>query len=290
MFAHLPGQESGNAIVDVLLGTVDASGRLPYTVGKSLSDYGPGGQVLYTPNGAIPQQDFGEGLYIDYRYFDQKEIEPRYAFGYGLSYTTFTISNMVITERQEKVAFPDPPRSGLAPPTYSNKIPSPSTALFPDGFRKLKKYIYPYLTKLTSDVNSPSLPPHFYYNTASHSAGNPSPGGNEFLFDNVLRVNVDLENTGSRTGSVVPQLYVTFPSGVIDPITNEKIDFPPRVLRAWRKEELVPGQKRTVTMFLSRRDMSYWSVGAQEWVLPTEGKFRIVVGEHVGDEALEGWW
>ena len=90
LFAHLPGQESGNSLVwilyipctykmlsicllqaDVLFGDVDVSGRLPYTVGKSLKDYGKGGQIMYLPNGIIPQQDYDEGLFIDYRHFDK---------------------------------------------------------------------------------------------------------------------------------------------------------------------------------------------------------------------------
>ncbi|KAL9120170.1 MAG: hypothetical protein Q9187_003278, partial [Circinaria calcarea] len=60
LLANLPGKESGNALVDVLFGDVDASGRLPYTVGKSLDDYGEGGKILYYPNAVIPQQDFKE--------------------------------------------------------------------------------------------------------------------------------------------------------------------------------------------------------------------------------------
>ena len=54
-----------------MFGDANPSGKLPYTVGKSLDDYGEGGQVLYYPNGAIPQQDFRERLYIDYRHFDK---------------------------------------------------------------------------------------------------------------------------------------------------------------------------------------------------------------------------
>lgn len=50
---------------------MNPSGKLPYTVGKSLEDYGEGGQVLYKPNGVVPQQDFSEKLYIDYRHFDK---------------------------------------------------------------------------------------------------------------------------------------------------------------------------------------------------------------------------
>lgn len=96
LWAHLPGQESGNALVDVLYGDVNPSGKLPYTIGKSLADYGPTAGVMYVANGNPPQQDFTEGLYIDYRYFDKHDITPRYEFGFGLSYTTFKFSELEI--------------------------------------------------------------------------------------------------------------------------------------------------------------------------------------------------
>lgn len=63
----------------MLYGAVNPSGRLPYTIGKQRSDYAA--DVLYTSNGAIPQVDYTEGLLIDYRWFDQKNIAPRFEFG-----------------------------------------------------------------------------------------------------------------------------------------------------------------------------------------------------------------
>lgn len=58
LLANLPGQESGNALADIIFGDESPSGHLPYTIGKTLADYGPGGQVMYIPNGVVPQQDF----------------------------------------------------------------------------------------------------------------------------------------------------------------------------------------------------------------------------------------
>ena len=74
--AHYPGQESGNAIVDVLYGDVNPSAKLPYTIAKTASDYG---------TSVIRGDDnFREGLYIDYRHFDKNNISPRFEFGFGL--------------------------------------------------------------------------------------------------------------------------------------------------------------------------------------------------------------
>jgi beta-glucosidase len=96
IFAHLPGQDTGRTLVDILYGDANPSGRLPYTVAKKESDYGsllepsePEGKYEY-----FPQSNFSEGVYIDYRAFDKNGIEPQYAFGYGLSYTTFGYSNL----------------------------------------------------------------------------------------------------------------------------------------------------------------------------------------------------
>ncbi|KAL6908292.1 glycoside hydrolase family 3 protein [Trichoderma evansii] len=110
IFAHLPGQESGPALVSLLYGDTSPSGKLPYTVAKNESDYGkllnpaqPEGEFVN-----FPQADFNEGIYLDYRYFDKKGIEPRYEFGFGLSYTTFTYSNISINYIQGANTYPWP--------------------------------------------------------------------------------------------------------------------------------------------------------------------------------------
>ncbi|MBE3048095.1 glycoside hydrolase family 3 protein, partial [Candidatus Bathyarchaeota archaeon] len=124
VLANLPGQESGNALADILFGDVNPSGKLPYTMGKRLEDYGAGGQVMYHPNRPVPQQDFEEGVFVDYRHFDREGIEPRYEFGYGLSYTTFEVRNVVVKGVKERTEFPAPrPEAGAEPPRYSTEIP-----------------------------------------------------------------------------------------------------------------------------------------------------------------------
>ncbi|KAF0328301.1 beta-glucosidase 2 [Colletotrichum asianum] len=94
--AHLPGQETGNSIIDVLWGDVNPSGRLPYSIPFNSSDIDI--PIVNLTNATSPdawQSDFEEGLLIDYRHLDANEIEPRYAFGFGLSYTTFEMSSEV---------------------------------------------------------------------------------------------------------------------------------------------------------------------------------------------------
>jgi hypothetical protein len=98
IWAGVPGQESGNAITDILYGKVNPGGKTPFTWGQTRRDYGPS-DVIYTPNNGegAPQDNFVEGIFIDYRYFDRFNETPIYEFGYGLSYTTFSYSNLQIT-------------------------------------------------------------------------------------------------------------------------------------------------------------------------------------------------
>lgn len=76
VWAGISGQESGNGLVDILYGSTSPSGKLPYTIAKSSADYGT---AVVGGNDNYP-----EGLYIDYRHFDKAGIVPRYEFGYGL--------------------------------------------------------------------------------------------------------------------------------------------------------------------------------------------------------------
>ncbi len=78
--------------MDVLFGHVNPSGKLPYTVGKSLEDYGSGAPIMYYPNAPIPQQDFTDGLYIDYRHFDKvRAIESSETLAIRLILTATTV-------------------------------------------------------------------------------------------------------------------------------------------------------------------------------------------------------
>jgi beta-glucosidase len=90
------GQETGNAMADVIFGEVNPSGKLPTTFPKRLQD-NPAFINYPGENGRV---HYGEGLFVGYRYYDKKEIEPLFPFGYGLSYTTFVYRNLTLNANQ----------------------------------------------------------------------------------------------------------------------------------------------------------------------------------------------
>jgi beta-glucosidase len=108
MLAHLPGEASGRALVSLLYGRSNPSGKLPYTVARNESDYAvlgpdlppePQGGGMF---GSFPQSNFTEGVFVDYRHFDANNITPRYPFGFGLSYTTFNYSNLSVQKAEDQ--------------------------------------------------------------------------------------------------------------------------------------------------------------------------------------------
>lgn len=287
LFANLPGQESGNALADVLFGRIDASGRLPYTVGKDLADYGPGAPVLYYPNSFIPQVDFKEGLYVDYRHFDREKLEPRYPFGHGLSFTTFEITDLSINALKSKSALPSPRPKALSPPSFDERIPPAESALWPADFGKFRKFIYPYISSTKEVKKGPYPYPEGYDLDQQPSPAGGAEGGNPSLYEEHVAVQVSVTNTGSRKGKEVVQLYVTLPSPIIEPTTKEIIDTPARALRNFTKIELEAGETQLVNLTLTRKDLSFWSVIRQNWIMP-EGEITLAVGRSSRDLPLQG--
>jgi len=113
LLAWQGGQEAGNAVADVISGRVNPSGKLPTTFtveyedvpssknfpGKELSDKevtGPGGIPLGTPSEVV----YEEGIYVGYRYFNTFDVQPAYAFGYGLSYTSFSYDDLSLSNNE----------------------------------------------------------------------------------------------------------------------------------------------------------------------------------------------
>ncbi len=94
------GSEAGIGLADVLLGKTNPSGHLPFTWYENLSQVGahsfgeaafPG---IWREGKKIIDEEYKEGIYVGYRWTDMKKLKPAFAFGHGLSYTTFKVSNL----------------------------------------------------------------------------------------------------------------------------------------------------------------------------------------------------
>lgn len=99
------GSEAGNAITDVLMGDANPSGKLPFTWYARLNDCGAHALNTYpgtwrsakdksAGSSKIIDEEYKEGVYVGYRWTDKNNIKPTFAFGHGLSYTTFSMSNL----------------------------------------------------------------------------------------------------------------------------------------------------------------------------------------------------
>lgn len=174
--AWYPGQECGNAIADVLFGDAEPGGRLPQTFPMRWQDNPTWSQDPEIYPGLDGRVRYEEGVLVGYRHYDARGIAPLFAFGHGLSYTTFALSDLTGTE---------------------------------DG------------------------------------------------------ASVTVTNTGDRAGSTVVQLYVGGGDGG-----------PKRVLRAFRKVRLAPGESAEIELPLTPRDFARWDSAAGLWRVAA-GRYRL---------------
>lgn len=206
----LPGEQTGTSLVRLLYGDVNPSGKLPFTIGKSLSDYPP--NTVVRDNVVRPTTEFTEKSLIDYRWFDAKNIEPRYEYGFGLSYSTFAYNKIRLNETAVK-----------------DNLSLQATA---------EKFV-------------------------GQKEG-------ESLYDVLLTVHAEVENSGKVFGCEVAQLYVEFPS-----VEGQ----PPRNMRGFDKvKHLEAGDKRTASFPIRRKDVSVWDTVLQMWRLPAEPQVVFHVG------------
>ena len=187
-------QEQGNALADILFGDVNPSGKLPTTFPVRLQD-NPAYINYPGENGKVR---YGEGIFVGYRYYDKKEIEPLFPFGHGLSYTTFKYNNLRLSAK--------------------------------------------------------SLTPN-----------------------ELLKVRVDVTNTGKTAGKEVVQLYVRD--------IKSSVTRPEKELKAFAKVELAPKQTKTVTFTLDREAFWFFDVTRNEWATEP-GDFEILVGASSRDIRL----
>jgi beta-glucosidase len=186
--AWLPGEEGGNAVADVLFGDYNPGGKLPISfpakVGQIPVYYG------HKPSGARSQF---WGDYVD------ASTSPTFEFGYGLSYTTFKFSNLLVEP---------------------NRVP------------------------LTGKIS----------------------------------VKVEIENTGSRVGEEVAQLYI---NDVVASITR-----PVKELKGFKRIALEPGETRTVEFELPAEALGFYGKDMEFTVEP--GVFKVMIGRSSKDIVLEG--
>ncbi|KAK0201449.1 glycoside hydrolase family 3 protein [Desarmillaria ectypa] len=226
LWAGAPGTESGNSLVDVLYGDWNPSGRLPYTIAKSVDDYnaplitgGTDEDILDIP--------YTEGLHVDYRHFDANNIEPRFEFGFGLSYTSFTYTNLIITK------------------IYGQSASGAEAIAWEQG------------DATTMSVGS---------STAA------------WLHEPAYNVTFNVQNTGPVYGGDIPQLYLNHPQSAGEP---------PSILRGFTNVEILPGETVTVSLALSRYDLSIWDVELQGWKKP-HGSIGVTIGRSSRDGKLHG--
>lgn len=102
LFYGQGGMEGGNALADILTGKVSPSGRLTDTWAMHYGDY-PCAETFGHRNGNIENEEYTEGIYVGFRWFDKHGIVPRYPFGYGLSYTHFEQQVTAVSENNVTV-------------------------------------------------------------------------------------------------------------------------------------------------------------------------------------------
>ncbi|MGA8659285.1 MAG: glycoside hydrolase family 3 C-terminal domain-containing protein [Chthoniobacterales bacterium] len=186
MEAWLGGQAGGGAVADALVGRINPSGKLSETFPARLEDTPP-----YPDFPARNKQaNYGEGIFVGYRYYDVRKISPLFPFGFGLSYTSFAYSDLRV-----------------------------------DG-------------SAIRDANG-------------------------------VTVDVKIKNTGQLAGKEVVQLYVHE--------QRPKVVRPEKELKAFAKVALEPGEERTVSFRLEKRDFSYYDASMHEWSV-NPGKFDILIG------------
>jgi beta-glucosidase len=136
--AHMPGQESGNSLVDILWGDINPSGKLPYTIANRESDYEPhlvnSSALLTSTDPDAWQDDFTEGNMIDYKEFDGQNKSVAYEFGFGLSYTTFELADFQVESTLSNVS----------------RVPNPSASIQPGGNTELWETVAVVRAKLTN--------------------------------------------------------------------------------------------------------------------------------------------
>lgn len=283
VFAPPLGQDHGKVLAEVLFGDVNPSGKLPFTIAKDKKDYVQPTKGSNISESAYPQDyNIGEtDIYVDYRYFDKKGIDPLFEFGYGLSYSEFKIDGAdVDTVYKPKENLPAPPKQRKVY-NYDTKLPDEKDVVFPEGFQKVPGWQYGYVNK-TSDLTQGGgykFPDDYStkQKEQAHPAGGAS-GGNPELWKTAFKVHTTVKNTGSVRGAEVAQLYIGYPT--------DKYENPPKQLRGFDKVTLNPGESKELTFDLLVRDLAVWDAEQDNWVIP-RGEYKIYIGNSSRNTPVE---
>ena len=99
LHAFYPGQEGGQALAEIIFGKTNPSGKLPVSFEKKWED-NPTANSYFDDDGD-KKVFFSEGVFLGYRYYDTKKVEPQFPFGFGLSYTTFDYSGCEVRQNAD---------------------------------------------------------------------------------------------------------------------------------------------------------------------------------------------
>lgn len=215
LVAHLPGQEAGDSLTEVLLGEASPSGHLPYSIPRSEADYPASVALVAKPTLSQIQDTYTEGLYVDYRHLNRAGKTARFAFGHGLSYAAFALSDAsveasTVTPPLGSSDLPAPaPKPASPVADLDAAIPAAAEAYEPEDFARIWRYLYSWLSKSDADkaravaeggqatypypegysaVQKDTLPP----------AGGAN-GGHPALWDVAYTVRVTVTNTDSSS-------------------------------------------------------------------------------------------
>jgi beta-glucosidase len=194
LFGWLGGQGFGTALARILFGEVNPSGRLSETFARAVSDHA---SSVNFPGGPW-EVDYGEGLYVGYRYFLSFDRDVAYPFGYGRSYTTFDFL----------------------------RVEAPDTV---------------------SDLQNP------------------------------IRITVDVQNSGTRQGAEVVQVYLRHRS--------PSLPRPDRELVGFAKVPAGPGEVKRVTIPIAPERLSYYHDRFHRWVTEP-GEYELLIGASAADIKL----
>ena len=158
--------------------------------------------MIYNSSDLIPKINYTEGIFIDYRYFDKRNITHLYEFGYGLSHTTFEYLKLSVTKGNASEYVPT---TGVSAATWESGgvIGPASDYLFPANFTRISWCFYPWLNTTTMDglprnITNLSFLPTGTSNSSSQPlvpAGG-APGGNHSLYDIMYHVTADITKPG----------------------------------------------------------------------------------------------